>query len=319
MFFLTFAYMKEVVKHISDLLYHHDCVIIPGLGGLVANPVPAVYDESKNMFFPAVKEMGFNSNLKHNDGLLINHISKAENISYEDAKNRVNDYVETITQRLKSRETVSLGSAGELRINSDESVIFTPNTTENFLTDSFGLSSFHFTPSVTYQRHSFAPHKAVRRTIGPIGTKRIAAAVAIVTGLFLFSPEVKNPGINKAGGVDFLTSTKNITDEVTSEHKEPSAIAVNINTLKKEAVQHKEITLNYFIITGSFKRIEQADKYCKRLNSKGQNNPLILKSPKGRFRVAIEGFSNKEEALASLSVYRSKKGFNSAWILSQKQ
>jgi len=311
--------MKEVVKYISDLLYHHDCVIIPGLGGLVANPVRAVYDESKNMFFPASKEIGFNSNLKHNDGLLINHISKAEGISYEDAKNRVNDYAETITQKLKNNETVSLGSAGELRVNSEGSVIFMPSTTENFLTDSFGLSSFHFTPSVTYQRHSFAPHKTVRRTVGSISTKRIAAAVAIVTGLFLFSPEIKNPGINKAGGVDFLTPTKSIVNQAASEDKESAAITVNINTSEKVSVQPKEISLNYFIITGSFKRIDQADKYCKQLNINGQNNPLIIKSPKGRFRVAIEGFSNKEEALASLSVYRSKKGFNSAWILSQKQ
>jgi nucleoid DNA-binding protein len=311
--------MKGIAKHISDLLFHHDCVIIPGLGGLVANPVPACYDEGKNMFFPAGKEIGFNRNLKHNDGLLINHIAKTESISYEDAKNRVNDFVETTTQRLKNSEVVSLGNAGELRVDAGGAVLFTPNTTENFLTDSFGLSSFHFSPSATYQHHNFSTRKIVRRTIKPLNTKYIAAA-AIAIGLFVFSPEVKNPGVNRAGGLEILTTNENIGN-VSSENKETSSIAIDISTAAKESVQpeEKKITLNYFIITGSFKRIDQADKYCKQLNTNGQNNPLILKSPKGRFRVAIEGFSSKEEALTSLSVYRSKKGFNSAWILTQKQ
>ncbi len=311
--------MKGIAKHISDLLFHHDCVIIPGLGGLVANPVPAYYDEGKNMFFPAGKEIGFNRNLKHNDGLLINHISKTEGISYDEAKNRINDYVETTTQRLKNSEVVSLGNTGELRIDSEDTIVFTPNTTENFLTDSFGLSSFHFAPSANYQKHNFSTKKAVRRVIRPINTKYIAAA-AIAIGLFVFSPEIKNPGVNQAGGIEILTPTENISS-VASENKETSTIAIDISTPAKESVQpeEKEISLNYFIITGSFKRIDQADRYCKQLNSNGQNNPLILKSPKGRFRVAIEGFSSKEEALTSLSVYRSKKGFNSAWILTQKQ
>ena len=312
--------MKGIAKHISDLLFHHDCVIISGLGGLVANPVPAYYDEGKNMFFPAGKEVGFNRNLKHNDGLLINHISKTEGISYDEAKNRINDYVETTTQRLKNGEVVSLGNTGELRIDSEDTIVFTPNTTENFLTDSFGLSSFHFTPAVTYQRHNFATRKTVRRAIRPINTKYIAAA-AIVIGLFVFSPEIKNPGVNRAGGLDIINSAENISNNIISESKKPTSIAVDISTPEKETVQpeEKKITLNYFIITGSFKRIGQADKYCKQLNSGGQSNPLILKSPTGRFRVAIEGFSNKEEALTSLSVYRSKKGCNSAWILTQKQ
>ena len=311
--------MKGVVKHISELLYHHDCVIVPGMGGLVANPVPATFDESKNMFSPAGKEIGFNKNLTHNDGLLINHIAKSENISYEEAKKRVSDYAETVTRQLKNSKAVSLDSIGELRGDIDGAIIFTPDTTENFLTDSYGLSSFHFTPSVTYQHQGFNTRNSVRRLIRPISTRHIAAAAAIVAGLFMFPPEIKNPGINQASGIEFLTPTKNITSVTTPRNKESLIIGINAGKNKEEYAQPKKIILNYFIITGSFKKIDQADRYCKKLNAKGQINPLILKSPNGRFRVAIEGFSNKKDALASLSVYRSKTGFNSAWLLTQKQ
>ncbi len=312
--------MKGIVKHISELLYHHDCVIVPGLGGLVANPTPAMYDESKHLFSPAGKEIGFNRNLKHNDGLLINHISKTESISYDEAKNYVNKYIESINQKLKNNEIVSIGTTGELKRDSEGAIIFTPNTIDNFLTDSFGLSSFHFSPSVTYQRHNITPHTLARRAIRPISTKHIAAAAAIVIGLFVLSPEVKNPGINRAGGLEFLTPVENSVNPIVSENKESYLSAIKTDTANPEAVKSEEteINLNYFIITGSFKRIDQADRYCKQLNTNGQNNPLILKSPKGRFRVAIEGFSNKKEALTSLTKYRKRKGFNSAWILTQK-
>ncbi len=313
--------MKDITRHISDLLYHYDCVIIPGLGGLIANPTPAVYDESKHMFFPAGKEIGFNRNLKHNDGLLINHISKTENISYDEAKIHINEYIETINQELKNNGIVSLGTIGEINRDTEGTTLFSPNTTDNFLTDSFGLSSFHFSPSATYQHHNIARHTIARKAIRPIRTKNIAAVAAIVIGLFVLSPEVKNPGINQAGGLKFLEPIENTARTPISENKEPSSSGIKINTTNSATVKpvEKQITLNYFIIAGSFKRIEQADKYCKQLNVKGQINPLIFKSPQGRFRVAIEGFSNKEEALTSLSIYRSKKGFNSAWILFQNQ
>jgi hypothetical protein len=63
--FIIFAIMENISKHISELLYFHDCVIVPGFGGLVANHITAVYDEEKNMFSPPAKEIVFNTNLKH--------------------------------------------------------------------------------------------------------------------------------------------------------------------------------------------------------------------------------------------------------------
>ncbi len=310
--------MKSINKHISNLLFYHDCVIIPGLGGLVVNPTSAVYDESKNMFFPAGKEIGFNRNLKHDDGLLINHITQEKNISYDMAKTNVREYVETIIQKLKNKEIVSLGSAGELKSDAEEGILFSPNLTENFQTESFGLSSFHFSPAVACQRHNYTPYPSVRKVIRPLNIKHIAAGIAIVIGLFVFSPELKNPGINQAGGLEFLMSSENPVNINTPKKSTSKVISVSSINIEADMPDEKEINLNYFIIAGSFKRIEQADKYCKQLKSKGENNPLILKSPQGRFRVAIDGFSNKEEALTSLSKYRSRKGFNSAWILTQK-
>ncbi len=93
--------MENISSHIADLLYHHDCVIVPGLGGFVANPVPAILDEEKNMFFPPSKEIVFNVNLKHNDGLLISHIASERNITYESAGEIVTDFFTELSLKLK--------------------------------------------------------------------------------------------------------------------------------------------------------------------------------------------------------------------------
>ena len=72
---------KTISKYISELLFLHDCVIIPQFGGFVGNNKSAVLNETTGIITPPSKEILFNLNLQTNDGLLINHISKSEGIS----------------------------------------------------------------------------------------------------------------------------------------------------------------------------------------------------------------------------------------------
>ena len=312
--------MKSIDKHIADLLYLHDCVIIPGLGGLVANPVPAVYDENVNMFYPPSKEIGFNINLKHNDGLLINHLTKTENISYDDAKNKINEYVETINRKLKNREIVSLGIVGELKKDNDGNILFSPNPLENFQSDSFGLTSFHLAPVIANRYHTVATYHSVKKAIRPFSTKHIAAAIALVAGLFLFGPDLKNPDIYQAGSIEFLMQPESIPNvNYIKTNTGTKGISENPGSDQNE-VQHKipKEKLNYFIITGSFKKLEKADKYCNQLRSEGFEKSSVLKSSKNRFRVAVEGFSTKKDALTALNSYRAQEDFKAAWLLRQR-
>ncbi len=310
--------MENIDHYISELLYDHDCVIVPGLGGFVANPVSAVFDEEKNMFFPPSKEIGFNSNLKHNDGLLISHIASSVGILYEKAGEFVAEFVSDITGKLKSGKVVSLGKVGELSAGTNGTLIFTPNKNENFDAGSFGLASFHFTPIVPYQRRTYRMHPAVKRTL-PVRTRHIAVGIAVVVGLFVFSPDIKNPSVNQAGGIEFMMPVQNSLPAEKAETYNTAAPAKteNVNPSVTEQVK-EENNINYFIIAGSFKRMEQADRYSKSLKTNGPINPLIIKSSNGRFRVAVDGFNSKDKALMALKTLRKNKEFKTAWILSQK-
>ena len=57
----------DISLYLVELLRLHDCVIIPDLGGFIANYRPAEMDLAGNRFNPPVKEVIFSGKLNKND------------------------------------------------------------------------------------------------------------------------------------------------------------------------------------------------------------------------------------------------------------
>ena len=76
----------QLSNHISELLFQHDCVTVPGFGSFLGNYKSAEYDFKDEKFHPPYKQISFNSQIKDNDGLLAKHISSKLNLSYENTK-----------------------------------------------------------------------------------------------------------------------------------------------------------------------------------------------------------------------------------------
>ena len=77
--------MQDMQKYVVELLFKHDCVIIPNLGGFVAQYKSAALDDVTGFFSPPSKQILFNINLKNNDGLLANEIAQHKQITYNEA------------------------------------------------------------------------------------------------------------------------------------------------------------------------------------------------------------------------------------------
>lgn len=88
--------MHRFIEYISDLLFLHDCVIIPDFGGFICNYKSAHIDEENGLICPPAKDILFNRNLTHNDGLLVNWIACKENITYEKATVQVTLFCEEL-------------------------------------------------------------------------------------------------------------------------------------------------------------------------------------------------------------------------------
>jgi hypothetical protein len=129
--------------YIADLLYRHSCVVVPGFGAFITEWQSAVVHDTQNTFYPPKKAIAFNANIKSNDGLLANYIVSKTQTNYENALDKIEVWVKNTSTLLHQKQTVQLANIGDFHTNSDGNIVFKPTNTINYLTDSFGLSSFN--------------------------------------------------------------------------------------------------------------------------------------------------------------------------------
>jgi nucleoid DNA-binding protein len=142
----------ELVNHIRDLLYHHDCVVVPGFGGFVTNERSARIDRSAGSFYPPAREVGFNARLDHNDGLLISYLSARLSVNYVDARKLVEAFAGEVNRKLDEGRVVHFEGIGQFLPARDGKPEFDPDPSANFLTDSYGLSFFRYPPLDSIQK-----------------------------------------------------------------------------------------------------------------------------------------------------------------------
>ncbi|NLA24721.1 MAG: hypothetical protein GX879_07120, partial [Bacteroidales bacterium] len=133
----------NIEKHIIDLLYYHDCVILPEFGGFVVNYQEAQIDFQQQKLSPPARVLAFNQSLTINDGLLINAVSQLEKISYEEAANAVSEYVKQLQNELKNNSALNIENIGKFSFTNNI-IEFHPTGNHNFLLGSYGLSDFHY-------------------------------------------------------------------------------------------------------------------------------------------------------------------------------
>ncbi|MFN9110398.1 MAG: SPOR domain-containing protein, partial [Bacteroidota bacterium] len=132
----------KIEQYISQLLYRHQCVTVPGFGAFLTEIQSAHLHENTNSFYPPKKVISFNANVKNNDGLLANHISQIEKTSYESAVASIESEIVIWNSILQVNEKFTLKNIGELRLNSEKNIVFTPTESINYLKESFGLNAF---------------------------------------------------------------------------------------------------------------------------------------------------------------------------------
>lgn len=314
--------MSTIERYISDLLHFHDCVIVPGLGGFVANYKPAVILEDRNMFLPPAKEIGFNRSLSHNDGLLIDFIARRERITYAEASVLVTRFVDDAHKRIGAGQIVDLGDTGLLRRDAIGNLQFTPNDTASFLPDALGLTSFRFEPLETKKVVRIDIDQPVPRLLRSRSPRYWAAAAALIAGLFLFNTELKMPEVNQAGiGSLVVPSTYFDNAATATSDSEANTQSVSSDAIDNSMEAEYQVTAadlpGYHIIVASFKQSVPANKALDGFLRKGFSDAKLLDDGQGRIRVAVSSYINKEEALNALNDFRQQPGFEGAWVFAQ--
>lgn len=136
----------KIDHYISELLFQYDCVIVPELGGFIGNYKPATIQAIQNTLTPPSKQISFNKNLNSNDGLLANHIAQQQNLSYDEALKQISAFASAIQQQLNAKQNIVIDEVGTLFLDKENRIQFEPKTANNYLLDSYGLTTFQKFP-----------------------------------------------------------------------------------------------------------------------------------------------------------------------------
>jgi cell division septation protein DedD len=326
----------KIEKYISGLLYRYQCVSIPGFGAFLSEWQSAQIAEGHNSFVPPKKVISFNSNIKTNDGLLANHIALQEKISYESALEKIQTQVVFWLEKLQNKEVLTLENIGEISSNSENNLVFKPNTSVNYLMDSFGLSGFN-SPEIIRENQTqnvaetiSIPQQVVENEIlkekvteneTPVISivqnkpntnwlKYAAAAVLVLStaGTYGYKMYYDYTIDQKT-----ILVEKSVQEKINQKLQEATFVLPNPMAAVDLTLEEKP-NAKYHVVAGAYRSEQNAEKARKQLVSQGFEAHLLTKNKYGLIPVAFGSYSNLKEA-QNLKLQIKAKDSIDAWLL----
>jgi hypothetical protein len=306
----------NIEPYIAQLLYRYQCVTVPGFGAFLTEIQSAKLNESSQSFSPPRKLISFNSYLKNNDGLLANHISTIEKISYESAVSAIEEEVLRWKNALEDYGFYSIKTIGDFKLNAEKNIVFSPNEHLNYLKESFGLSSF-ISPSVKREIEVIIPElKSIEEPITLItDTKKsnsyLKYAAIFVLGLGVTGSIVYPMIQNQIASETILVETA-VQKQVQNKIQEATFFIEN--PISSVTLSVKEGKMPYHIMAGAFRSEVNAQNILENLIKKGYKAKRLGVNKNGLFPVIYGSYANFTEADSVMSLIQ-KSTNPDAWIL----
>ncbi len=330
---INFAVMN-LEKHISELLYRYQCVVVPSFGAFLTENISAQLIENSNSFYPPKKLILFNANLKTNDGLLANQIALVEKCSYEKAVDLINIEVDNWRNSLNVEKNLYLKNIGSIAINFDKNLVFTPTDYFNYLSSSFGLTSF-VSPNVkrviaeaksvfepdfeNIQSQNSVDEEVDEEVIAirkPRNYSNLKYAAVFIVGCGIASPVFLNLYKEKVAINNLIVEAK-VQKQVQNKIQEATFFISNNPLPEVVSGLNNDIKLNYHVVAGAFKVEANADKICKDLIQKGFQAEKITQNINGLFPVIYGSYATYADARNAMAKIQIKDNPD-AWVLIQQ-
>jgi nucleoid DNA-binding protein len=292
--------------YITELLENHDYVIVPGFGAFLTKYKPAHFDEERNLIHPPARDVFFNPDLKINDGVLLNHIAHREGLSAPKAHTALESLRQELNYRLDHGETVSIEGIGSISRKGMQ-FQFEPDLRVCTLPESFGLEPIENV--IKHKKDSEIPSQHQEKKYNVVKAFKlwyllipIIAAVAIISWVYMRN----KPGYSES--VMFRPETMEDSNAF-KEADNAAEIILPADSLHPETEKTTEKTDNtdtgqihpmkatYYLIGGSFKSRENAEKYMEEARNKG-HEPIYLGETGNFHLVALAAYSDENEAFS---------------------
>lgn len=335
--------LKYTRALLPGMFLDYDCVIIPGFGGFVCNERPAWYDDEKEEMVPPSRDVLFNPNLTHNDGLLAQEIIRSTGLTYTEAMSLAETEAEFIASELKAGNTVEIAGVGRLYSSEDGINRFAPAAELVRTLSSFGHSRIPLAKlkpaqqpiQQTQQQRLQQKEETLVIPMVPLRKKvaRVAAILAIPlaagtiiggayiaqgdngsnTMLSLFpAPETIISTFSPSDDAQIFESEEVITEEVLEiEYVDPAPEVVE----EEEEVIIEEVIpqVNFLIVGGAFSIEENAHTLASQLREEGYNPTFHYQSHNNLHLVALGEFESEVDARAAMAKAR-RSGRTASWL-----
>lgn len=337
--------MKRLSQHIYRLLIQHNCVIVPELGGFVAQHISAHYDEAETTFLPPCRIVAFNAQLNANDGLLVQAYMTDEKVSFAEASDLLAQDVEHLRQQLDRAGYAYLYNIGRLSVALDGRYLFESEqvaltTPEFYGLEAFSMELLQWIPSDeatdTEEPEEQTDLEAVSTLDSRHYTIRInrelanyvaAAMVALVCYFAWVIPSSQTSSVHTAQMLTETLFTKPSLPSLTTPQAPESTEASDADVSRSDAPVATEQPADaseivpqkyYTIVLASQVSLSNARSFVQQLQKKGFSEAQILSR---RFnRVVFGTYSTESEAYNALRNLRQQSGaFSDGWVMQVAQ
>ncbi len=300
-------------KYINELLYEHNCVVVPGWGGFIARRVSAQVNPVSNKITPPGKRIAFNQGLNLNDGILAKHVATREGISYETSLDKIQKMLLELRQALVENRSIHLETVGTFYVDQDEVMTFHPEVDLNVSKDDFGLVTIAAVPVTRDEnaklkqkiRSRVEYRKPVKTSTTLSLTRRrsiTALAACLIFGAIAFA------GFNMDLGKNMnLSGISTWFDEYTLPWNRRHNLDVETpkakHSLPKETVatilniQNSEASDSvYQLLPQNFGSIADARVFVDEMKAQGLNDANFSIKENGRTWVSVMAYPNRAEA-----------------------
>jgi nucleoid DNA-binding protein len=310
---------------VGELLQSHECVMVPELGGFVAQYKSAQVHPITHLISPPAIQIGFNKHLNNFDGLLSSTVSQKLGISLMEANYEVAQWVKNIQSHLAQGHKALLPGLGVLWIDHQGQTQFIPTDELKQSAQHFGLQPV----ALTYiDSPAIALHNASNASRPAMGMKKWiaigAAALTVGIGFFAYSsqhPQMDFAGIGNWGKTPVIsqympraTQLTELQPEVASNTEtelqklwNTTAItheAPITKTVQPESASSKNVWGKSWVVGGVFKTKENAELLLQSMKQKGFKNAVIIPFQDYYYACYGTASSEKDEALLRAQVQR---------------
>jgi len=318
--------MTEFYSFLEHLLYEHECVIIPQLGGFVVNAKDFTFNEQEGKIYPKKKYVAFNEKLKTDDRLLSTEWAKNKAISLKEASLEIAELSKRLKSELTSSGTVQLGVLGTFTLNQENRISFSPNPDFNADLSVFGLFPVGLgqiparvekkpvlIPAITTEdlpEISSTGHQPVKLTKSVYVYALLAFLIGGLGAFFLTAPATNqsqsslNP-IKIEKKVD-VAPVKTVAPAVVDTLPVKTIEAPVVEPVNTPEIKNQDVI---YLVAASFQSLKQAEKGLKEFKSRGFDQAeIILKNEQTKFyRISLGTEHSMDAGYAKASELKAEK------------